>query len=145
MAPLTEMNSLKVLHIRQSGPDFKRFPNWGIRNTGGKSNANKRMAKPFSKNRSFPELTENLDGFAQWAFGGNGFRSLQVLVFGDFSYNERYSWGNVLLCRQCDSAPGGVVRKNYRHLTKGDTSEHELLRTYSHVLQACPTDLLLRD
>ncbi|KAL1965854.1 hypothetical protein VTN77DRAFT_4987 [Rasamsonia byssochlamydoides] len=169
ISPLTKKSSLKVLHIRQSGSDLKRFRSWGIRYavsaadphgesdemdsstsaTGSsESSEDKRSGESLSKEKRFPEIPEALDKFAQWAFGHKGFRSLQVLAFGDFSYNGRYSRGNVLLCRKSDSAQmqqGGLPGKNYRHLTKGDQSLRDLLRKYFHVLQACPTDLLLKD
>jgi hypothetical protein len=101
----------------------------------------------FSEDKQLPEISAAFDRFAQWAFGPSGFRSLQVLVLGDFSYRGRYSWGNVLLCRKSDSTPnlpGGIPDRNYPHLIKGD-SEWDLLRKYDHALQACPIDLLLED
>jgi len=97
---------------------------------------------------SSPNITKDLDKFAQWAFGHDGIKSLQVLAFGDFSYNGRYSKGNMLLCRQANSVRmqrGGLPGKNYRHITKGDRSLRGLLHKYSHALQACPTEGLLED
>lgn len=71
-----------------------------------------------------------------------GIHSLQVLAFGDFSFDGWYGRGNILLCRQSDSAEMqqcSVPGKNYRHLTESDQYLWDLLRKYSHVLQACQT------
>ncbi|KKA16230.1 hypothetical protein T310_10184 [Rasamsonia emersonii CBS 393.64] len=95
-----------------------------------------------SKEKRFPELTEHLDKFAQWAFGSKGIQSLQVLAFGDFSFNRWYERGNVLLCRKSDSAQmqqGGLPGKNYRHLTEGDQSLWDLLRKGSFPKNICPS------
>jgi hypothetical protein len=40
-------------------------------------------------NTESAEIKEVLD-FADWAFGPNGLPRLEVLAFGDFSYEERY-------------------------------------------------------
>ncbi|KAM5447010.1 hypothetical protein MaudCBS49596_006190 [Microsporum audouinii] len=82
--------------------------------------------------------SDSLKALAQWVFGERGLPSLQLLAYGDFSYNGRYSSANVLFCRQQGShAAGG---KTYRHATKDDSFALDLLRQYSHVLQACPSD-----
>ncbi len=44
--------------------------------------------------------TYELFDFARWAFGNNGLPKLQILAFGDFSYDGRYIERMVLLCRQ---------------------------------------------
>ncbi|KIM99155.1 hypothetical protein OIDMADRAFT_56320 [Oidiodendron maius Zn] len=37
--------------------------------------------------------------FAQWAFSEVGLPGLQVLAWGDFSYEDRWAWHDALLCR----------------------------------------------
>ncbi|KAM5432202.1 hypothetical protein McanCB56680_001925 [Microsporum canis] len=179
MHPSTRNNTLKVLHIRQSGRDIKASRNWGVEeemdadDLGSISSSdesddgdnisipfhsndhgtvakqmcpnNKNAAKPVSTNeenmaeRIYPnEASQDLDFLAQWAFGKKGYPSLQLLAFGDFSFNGRYSSENVLLCRQQE--PGTSRGKKYRHVTKDDSFALHLFRQYSHVLQACPSD-----
>jgi hypothetical protein len=135
-----------VLHIRQSGSDLKHFRSWGIDSKPDYvTNASDDGESSDDESFDSPKITEELDEFAQWAFGENGLQSLRVLAFGDFSYNGRYSRGNVLLCRQYDSATSKSPGKNYRYFTSRDLPEWRLFQKHFDVLQACPTDLLLKD
>ncbi|EFR02053.1 hypothetical protein MGYG_05056 [Nannizzia gypsea CBS 118893] len=91
-------------------------------------------------NRVFPNRAlRALGPFATWAFSRAGFRELELLTFGDFSHNGRYSKQNILLCRQKEPHPPGS--KNHRHVTKDDTTLLDLFQQYSHALGACPSDL----
>lgn len=87
-----------------------------------------------------PCMTDAFHEFAQWAFGKNGFPSLQLLVYGDLSYGgRRHSRYKVFLCR--DSTHEG----NYRRLLKSTKLVRSLLHQYGDFLQACPSDLLFYD
>lgn len=102
-------------------------------------------SRGISSEDKFPEVTETLDEFSQWAFGPQGFQSLEILIFGDLSLNGRYAKGNVYLCRNIVTGRIGESLKHYRHMTKEDQTHYEVLRKYSHILSACPTDLILED
>ena len=100
------------------------------------------------KDEKFSEITKKLDKFTQWVFELEDFQSLQILVFEDFSYNRQYSADNMLLCRNADLAEmkqNSELSKNYHHLTKRDQVLQKLLHKYSNILQACPTDLILKN
>ena len=85
-----------------------------------------------------------LHDFASWAFGSQGIQSLRVIAFGDFSYDGRYSKGNVLLGRASESmAMGAQADRNYRPFDKDRQPHMELFEKYLNVLEACPTDSLL--
>ena len=69
--------------------------------------------------------------FAHWAFGADGFPNLQVLAFGDFSYQGRYSKYNVLLCRS---------ENGYTKLTRAQIPYWDLIQNHMDMLGACPFD-----
>jgi hypothetical protein len=69
--------------------------------------------------------------FADWAFGVDGFQNLQVLAFGDFSYDGRYSKYNVLLCRS---------EHGYQKLTRDQVPYWDLIQSHMDMLEACPYD-----
>lgn len=85
-------------------------------------------------------IPEKLDEFAQWAFGPDGLRSLQILAFGDFSCNEQYPKVNSLFCRNnCSiTKETGSPTRNYRFVTKSDRSLMEFLRECYDFGRACP-------
>lgn len=96
-----------------------------------------------SDDDGLPKLKRKFQDFAQWAFGPYGLPSLRIIAFGDFSYGGRYHQHNVLLCR--NTSPSWSGDKNFRHLTEEDHSLWDLLKTYSDVLEACPTGNLFDD
>jgi len=95
-------------------------------------------------NNQLPELREELHDFAQWALGPDGFSSLRVIAFGDFSYGRRFSRTNVLLCKtQLEQQEAAGL--SFRRLRSDDQELLDLLEKYSNVLEACPTDSLFED
>ena len=93
-------------------------------------------------------LGQSFANFAQWAFGPCGIRSLQLLAYGDFSYDGRFKSTTILLRRR-EAPPGNVDGRQFLYfdeLREGQDWElWELYRRESHVLTACPTDTLFRD
>lgn len=98
-----------------------------------------------------PPLTRTLNDLAQWAFGPDGLPSLEVIAFGDFSYNGRYAWGNVILSRkrgrQCEfhkdsKWPCHCV---FEYIEDDDAISWDLLDEYSDMLEACPMEPLFDD
>lgn len=68
-------------------------------------------------------LPAELLGFANWAFGPNGLPTLQVLAFGDFSYDGRFHIHNKLFCRRTWS-----IRNPENDISQ--ESEDELIPTF---------------
>ncbi|KAA8652800.1 uncharacterized protein ATNIH1004_001705 [Aspergillus tanneri] len=139
-SPLTSNTSLNIFHIRESGSVLSQNESYWIHRLDSKlANDQSEEGLPFSVG-----LTYDFDEFAQWAFGENGFSSLQILAYGDFSYRGRYSTTNILLCR--DSTPpqhSSPRQRNYRHLAETDKSLWHMLHQYAYALQACPAGFLL--
>lgn len=62
-----------------------------------------------------------IDTFADWVFGPDGFSELLVLAYGDFAFRDIHKNDNVLYCRN-DGAPGedGVQLAPYKILEPAD-------------------------
>ncbi|KAJ5108720.1 hypothetical protein N7456_005395 [Penicillium angulare] len=84
-----------------------------------------------------PDFTcnpEEIYDFAHWAFSSDGLPNLQVLACGDFSYDERYSKFNVLLCKSDNG---------YQTLTPSNGSSWDLVQDNMDMLAACPLEDIL--
>ena len=114
-----------------------------------------RPASDFSdtsgSDRSSTPLGE-LFSFANWAFGPEGFPGLEILAFGDFSYQGRFSRDTLLLCRDksssspanSDSTQQGTAL-TFRNVRKNDRALWDLLKRNADFLEACPTDSILNE
>lgn len=136
--------------------DLEQFASWGVRPCLDQFETNPENGLPLitrprkGRDRTVspedkpPQLTDGLHDFAHWAFGPDGFQSLRVLAFGDFSYSGRYRHGNVLLCKNLEQhrTCQGITGQNFRHLSKDDVLQWNYVEKYSNLLDACPTDLL---
>lgn len=80
-----------------------------------------------------------LEAFADWAFGPDGFPRLQVLASGDFSYGNRFADTHTLCCR---NACGSGRAKTWRMVEQGDTAENELIDANMDMMSACPVSPL---
>jgi len=119
------VHSLKLLHLRFTGKAerkpkfFKESENWGdlfflegsvdaIRNgkalprrSESPSEAHSRIRWEQIQGENWREDEEKeLEAFANWAFGPDGFPCLQVLASGDFSYGNRFADTHTLWCRK---------------------------------------------
>src|ERR1700761_4120796 len=95
MLSYTHKNSLQVLHIRVGGSDNARPIEWTNGRIGlGEDNI---WSPDLLKERQ--DLVEELDEFAQWAFGPSGISSLRIIAFGDFYQQCRFKRSNALICR----------------------------------------------
>jgi len=97
-------------------------------------------------------LLGKLFGFANWAFGPEGFPELDIVAFGDFSYQGRFSWNNLLLCRdKSSSSPANPdstqqgAAFTFRNMRKNDRALWDLLKRNADFLEACPSDEILDD
>ncbi|GKZ48145.1 hypothetical protein AbraIFM66951_011901 [Aspergillus brasiliensis] len=78
-----------------------------------------------------PYQHEDLCNLAKWAFSADGLPKLDVLAWGDFSYEGRYSKYNVLFCRS---------ETGYRRLSPSDVWLWDLVNDNMDMLAACPFD-----
>ncbi|PWY88399.1 hypothetical protein BO70DRAFT_331792 [Aspergillus heteromorphus CBS 117.55] len=104
---VTPNPNIKILHLRSSGPMRRRQTDEDSAEMVAISN------------------DAILEPIAQWAFGPCGYLNLQVLAFGDFSYDGYYNEYNILLCRDGDY---------YRRMTSADVRYWDLLREYMGAL-----------
>jgi hypothetical protein len=88
-----------------------------------------------------------LQDLAQWAFGPDGLLSLEVIAFGDFSYEGRHKESQVLLVRNTGQGNfrDGVIQRTFRYRLPTDRWQKILLEDYSTALAALPADPLLED
>ena len=97
-------------------------------------------------------LLAQLFSFAQWAFGPEGFPVLEILAFGDFSYQGRFSRHTLLLCRDTSStSPANLdsiqqgTATTFRNMRKNDRALWDLLNRNADFLETCPTDSIVDD
>ncbi|KAK1965444.1 hypothetical protein LY78DRAFT_95204 [Colletotrichum sublineola] len=141
--------SLRILHMRQSGPDLERYPSWA------QSASEDDLPFDFAGidlpvSSKFPTLGKSFVEFAQWVFGPSGIRSLRLLAYGDFSYDGRFERATLLLCRRdasCNTGDSGTKDANrrlyFREVVKGEDAElWGLYEREKHVIVACPCDTL---
>ena len=82
---------------------------------------------------------KELEAFANWVFGPNGFPRLQVLASGDFSYGDRFADTQTLWCRETGSSKS---KKTWRAVEQSDIAENELINANMDLLSACPVSPL---
>lgn len=84
--------------------------------------------------------------FANWVFGPDGLTALEILAYGDFSFQGRQP--NLLFCRSQDmvvdeddaaTSPG----PKFHTLTAQDTRLWDVVQENLDFLEACPEDYLL--
>jgi hypothetical protein len=114
-----------------------------------------------SEEATIIDMLENehiLVEFANWVFGSEGIRSLEVLAVGDFSFDGRYEkFGNHLLCKHSgsirnpekdlpysDEVPADLSLM-FRPLRKTDEDVWDLVNANMDFLGACPVDQIMED
>jgi hypothetical protein len=100
-------------------------------------------------------LPAELLRFANWAFGPNGLPTLQVLAFGDFSYDGRSHIHNKLFCRHTWSIrnpENDILQQSedelvltFRLVRENDRELWDLIDRNTEFLEACPTDSIVTD
>jgi len=97
-------------------------------------------------------LLGELFSFAHWAFGPEGFPVLEILAFGDFFYQGRFSRYTFLLCRDTSSTspanPDPIQQGTtltFRNMRKNDRALWDLLNRNTDFLEASPTDSIVDD
>ncbi|KAF2193898.1 hypothetical protein K469DRAFT_549029 [Zopfia rhizophila CBS 207.26] len=156
LSPLATKRSLRVIHIRQSGTDLKHYVSWGIQRSSDALNKGVELDTP-TTTRSCQiggsdeyeplELTKLLHDLAQWVFGPKGLPSLEVIVCGDFFYKGRYAQSNVFLCRNVGLRvrEQDMAGQTFRHFSRDDLWQRNLLNKYSNILAACPASPFFQD
>ncbi|KAF3483474.1 uncharacterized protein GIQ15_02798 [Arthroderma uncinatum] len=136
LAPVTKNRCLKVLLIR-------RDPLLVIDRLKAVEKPKRATDSEDDKSDSDKdEDFQDFDEFVQWAFGPEGFPSLQMIGLGDFT-DSIEPREKALLCPKSDPESEEVFPgRNYRFVTRRDWAQQELLRNYAGAMQACPTDLI---
>lgn len=95
------------------------------------------------------EQVRGLSDLASWAFGPDGLLNLQVLAYGDFSYQGRYIEDTFVFGRnRSGKYPRGSTQSSnnsdfgYSLLQKNE--RNDVMALYGDFLEACPVDALLR-
>jgi hypothetical protein len=110
LAPIASQIKCKVLHLRRSGDMLGRD------------------SDPF---RVTPEEVES---FAEWAFGPKGLPELEVFAHGDFSHQGLYADSNTLFCRT--GAPGSST-PSFQPLTPSNAPLWSLVESHMDALGSC--------
>lgn len=92
---------------------------------------------------------QEVDNFAQWAFGPDGLPALEILAYGDFSFQGRRP--NILFCRSLDILMDGQSDTSspipsttpFRVMTAREAKSCDLVQDNLDFLEACPEDILL--
>jgi hypothetical protein len=167
------MHSLQIIHLRQSGTDLQNGASF-IRLERGEHEYADTDTESDSDTGSHqdPDLDSNADldsdsdahidlnttfrfrknfhKLAQWAFGPQGFTSLRLIAYGDFSYDGRYALTNLFLARNVGQLRYKVYSQNdlmgYNMDDLGSNDERclsKLIERHFEMLSACPVDPLI--
>jgi hypothetical protein len=155
LLPLTKDRSLRILHIRQSGADCEQIGSWGIEDiydyTGSELDSpaaeEPTQTERVVENYRGEDLTDSLENLAQWAFGPEGLLYLEVIAFGDFSYEGRYAKSQVFLVRNLvkSNPEDGVEQRTFRHMLRTDRWQKMLIDDNYTALAALPAGPILED
>jgi hypothetical protein len=119
LEPYADNVSCRLLHLRASGDFLTRKDNeWYIKR-------------------------DEIDDFADWAFGPNGLPELLVLAYGDLAFRDMYEEENVLFCRN-DAVAEGDRAPNFKILELTDGPLWEWVQDNMEVLSACAYKSLLQ-
>ncbi|KAI1327190.1 hypothetical protein F5Y16DRAFT_421045 [Xylariaceae sp. FL0255] len=91
LRPLCQKNTLKILHVRQSGQDIERDGSVCLRRPV--------PVGSYQSNDILNLTTPAFHDLVYWAFGPSGIASLQTIAFGDFSCRGRFTSHNLILNR----------------------------------------------
>ncbi|KIW41284.1 uncharacterized protein PV06_06856 [Exophiala oligosperma] len=113
--------SCRLLHLRAAGDSLTR------------------------RDHEFYVNREEIDSFADWVFGPNGFSELLVLAYGDFAFPDIHEDKNVLYCRN-NVAQGeeGVQPTHFKILEPADEPLWDWVQGNMDALSACAYTALLR-
>lgn len=153
----TGKKSLKVLHIRQPVPyrqpsssGFHGGPSWALPDHlldrrwgvwGNEMRTSPREVDDIISGRGdetdaalkFRQgMYSDFRDFAEWAFGPHGIRSLEFLVFGDYSFGGRKPDNRLIFCWSPSE------QSHFRIIARSET-DVAALDEYRAALRACPT------
>jgi hypothetical protein len=88
---------------------------------------------------------DEIDSFADWAFGPGGFPELLVLAYGDFAFRDIHKSDNVLYCRNNVASEEEGARLNcYKILEPADEALWDWVQGNMDALSACSYKSLLQ-
>ncbi|PNY25514.1 AAA family ATPase [Tolypocladium capitatum] len=135
----SESSSLELVHIRQSGRDLMYH---GVGSYAMDPDTRRRHGR--IQVSAVSDLRDDFLYFAMWLFGPHGIASVKALAFGDFAcgflYNRQWPGHNFVMLRNDCALPKPPF--SFLNLT----SEHgrDFVDRHRRVLEACPTDQLIR-
>lgn len=146
----SSVDSLKLLHLRFTGKAKRKpkfFDEFGVDDDSPLSEFSEAQSNETTREIKFQAGWEHIQGenwredeekeveiFADWAFGPDGFPRLQVLASGDFSHGYRFADTQVLWCRK---SHGSESKKTWRTVQRSDVAENELIDANMDMMSAC--------
>ncbi len=138
LEPYASQLTLKLLHVRRAAVELPHDLLYNIEKwvERGINEDNAHSRRSFSREREY-NMCIGLFGLAQWAFGPDGISQLQVLAFGDFSYDGRFPKQSILFCRQLLQPS----KTTWRLAKKDETAIFDGIDHPMGFLGACPKDV----
>ena len=138
LEPYASQLTLKLLHVRRTAVELPHdlldsIEKW-VQLVINEDKAYFRRS--FSREREY-SMCMGLFDLAQWAFGPGGIPKLQVLAFGDFSYDGRFPKQSILFCRQLLQPS----KTTWRLAKKDETAIFNGIDRPMDFLGACPKDV----
>ena len=130
---LVSIDALRLLHLRRSGKDMPLVGRWH------------QEPRVEDVPIDLGDISQSAYDLAQWVFGPEGCPNLQILAFGDASYNNRFNFYYGVFCRKVKpekEEPSQSEGLNFRRLTRSDHGLWETLQENMGFFTACPTDSL---
>ena len=85
---------------------------------------------------------DEVEDFADWAFGPDGLPELLVLAYGDFAFRDKFKKENALYCRNETLAQSDNA-SNFRNLEPSDKHLWNWVQDNMETLSACPYRALM--
>ena len=136
----------KILHLRRHGKLTRSSARQDIERvcrTNAQDRNDKKMTRALLAKDGKP-LDYGLFHFASWVFGQNGLADLEILAFGDFSNNNRYSDRNILLVPRSARPLRDAPRYGeFKSIEYANIEHHTSVNEAYDFLNACPSDKLV--
>ena len=156
---MTPRSAIKLLHVRLSGANQKQaqtdlimrgLPSNSLPSTGLPWNLSTTTRQQMSLDPYRSHQVPGLSTFASWAFSPHGLPNLQVLAYGDFSYDGRYVENTFIFGRdgfvlsaQKPTFWAAAPKTDGGFSLLGKEERNEVMARYGNFLEACPVDSLL--
>ena len=156
---MTPRSAIKLLHVRLSGENKKSaqtdlmmrgLPDSSLPSTNLPWKLSTTTRQQMSLDPHRAHQVPGLSTFAAWAFSPHGLPNLQVLAYGDFSYEGRYVEDTFIFARDgfVRSSPNltfwaAAPKTEVGFSLLGKEERNEVVARYGGFLEACPVDPLV--